>query len=164
MEDVVQDITIQIKGSWKFLNYIHLYKNKKKHLGHNFAFDAPTFWNDLPDEVCSAPTLACFRKNAKILSLQKTVSPYHIIYVTSQWYWTCNGYGMMIFLIGFWCCPLESALAEIKWNKSTEENRICNIYWCDNVRSTSEFRIFVLLFKRLLNVGASEFRIFCFIV
>ena len=29
MEDIVQDTTIQIKGSWRFLNSVHLYINKK---------------------------------------------------------------------------------------------------------------------------------------
>ena len=42
-----------------------MYITKKKTLGHSFAFDAPTIWNDLPDEVRSAPTLACFRKRIK---------------------------------------------------------------------------------------------------
>ena len=40
-------------------------------LDHSFAFDAPTVWNDLTYDVCSTSTLACFRKKAKILSLQK---------------------------------------------------------------------------------------------
>ena len=60
-----QDTTAQIRGSWRFLNSTHLYTNKKKHLGHSFAFDAPTLWNDLPDDVRSAPTLACSRKKLK---------------------------------------------------------------------------------------------------
>ena len=64
-EDIVQDTIILIKGSWRFLNSVHLYMNKKKHLGHSFAFDAPTVRNDLLDEVHSAPTLACFRKRLK---------------------------------------------------------------------------------------------------
>ena len=61
VEDIVQYTTVRIKGSWRFLNSVHLYINPK-HFGHSFAFDAPTVWNDLPDEVCCAPTLACFRK------------------------------------------------------------------------------------------------------
>ena len=28
-EDIVQDTTVQIKVSWRFLNFIHLYINKK---------------------------------------------------------------------------------------------------------------------------------------
>ena len=44
----------------RFLNITHLYTNLKKHFGHTFAFDAPTVWNDLPDDVLSAPTLFFF--------------------------------------------------------------------------------------------------------
>ena len=59
VKDMAQDIAILIKGSWRFLNIKHLYTNPKKHFGHSFAFDAPIVWNDLPDDVHSAPTLAC---------------------------------------------------------------------------------------------------------
>ena len=34
----------------------HLYINVK-HLGHRFAFDVPTVWNDLPDDVPSVISL-----------------------------------------------------------------------------------------------------------
>ena len=33
----------------------------QKHFGLSFAYDAPMIWNDLPDEVCSANSLASFR-------------------------------------------------------------------------------------------------------
>ena len=33
----------------------------RKHLGLSFAYDAPMIWNDLPDEVRSANSLASFR-------------------------------------------------------------------------------------------------------
>ena len=36
-----------------------------KQLGHSFAFDAPTVWNALPDEICTSPSLASFRKQLK---------------------------------------------------------------------------------------------------
>ena len=49
--------------------YPWLYTNKNNHFGHSFAFDAPTLWNDFPDDVHSASTLACFRKKIKIVSL-----------------------------------------------------------------------------------------------
>ena len=32
---------------------------------YSFAFDASTVWNDLPDDVCSFPTVTCFRKRLK---------------------------------------------------------------------------------------------------
>ena len=53
-----------------FQFYPSVYKSKK-HFGHSFAFDAPTVWNDLPDQIHSAPSLACFRKKVKIVSLQR---------------------------------------------------------------------------------------------
>ena len=65
MEGMAQGKTAQIRSSWRFLNSTHLYTNKKKHFGHSFAFDALTLWNDSPDDVRSAPTLACFRKKLK---------------------------------------------------------------------------------------------------
>ena len=70
VEDIVQDTTTQIKGSWRFLNFIHLYINKKT-LCYSFAFDAPMVWNDLPDEVCSAQALACFIKRLKSYLFKK---------------------------------------------------------------------------------------------
>ena len=42
-----------------------------RYFGHSFAFDSPTAWNDLPDAVCSATTLACFRKNLKSYLFKK---------------------------------------------------------------------------------------------
>ena len=47
------------------------------------AFDAPTFRNDLPDEVRSAPTLACFREKGKSYLLKKgfSISMYKPSYV-----------------------------------------------------------------------------------
>ena len=64
MEDMAQDTNTQIRGSWRFLNYPSVHKSKKCFC-HSFAFDATTLWNDLTDDVYSAPTLACFRKKLK---------------------------------------------------------------------------------------------------
>ena len=72
---MAQDTTAQIKGTWRFLNTIHQYTNKKKHFSHSFAFDAPTFWNDLTDDVCSATNLACFRKKLKSYLFDKAFPP-----------------------------------------------------------------------------------------
>ena len=71
MADITQDATIQMKGSWMFLSSKHLYINGKKHFSHSFAFDSPIVCNDLPDDMYSVPTLAFFRKKARILPLQK---------------------------------------------------------------------------------------------
>ena len=38
-----------------------VYKSVKQ-FGHSFAFDAPTVWNALPDEIRAPPSLASFRK------------------------------------------------------------------------------------------------------
>ena len=51
--------------------------NPKTLFGNSFAFDAPTVWNDLPDEGYSA--LIC------------KISP------ASLWYGPENGYGVIIF-------------------------------------------------------------------
>ena len=75
VEDMAQDTTTQIKGSWMFLNNTHQYPNKKKHFGHSFAFDAVAHWIDLPDDVRSAPNLACFRKNIKSYLFDKAFPP-----------------------------------------------------------------------------------------
>ena len=36
-----------------------------KHFGQSFAFDAPKIWNELPHVVCSAASVASFRKKLK---------------------------------------------------------------------------------------------------
>ena len=51
----------------------------RKHFGLSFAYDAPMIWNDLPDEVRSANSLASFRSKLKYLfgstSLEKHTHP-----------------------------------------------------------------------------------------
>ena len=42
----------------KFLSSIH---KSVKQFGYNFAFDDPTVWNALPDEIHASPSLASFR-------------------------------------------------------------------------------------------------------
>ena len=62
----------------RFLEVPQLYPSvhkSKKHFGHSFAFDALTLWNNLPDDVRSAPTLACFRKKLKSYLFDKTFPP-----------------------------------------------------------------------------------------
>ena len=41
--------------------YPYVYKSVKQ-FGNSFAFDAPTVWNALPDEICASPSLASFRQ------------------------------------------------------------------------------------------------------
>ena len=70
---------------------------KKNHFGHSFAFDAPTLWNDLPDDVRSAPTLACFRKKITSYLFDKAFSPLYLNFPVSLW---CRpGYISVILII-----------------------------------------------------------------
>ena len=71
VEGMAQDTTTQIRGS----SILPICTQIKKHFGHSFAFDAPTLWNDLPDDVCSAPTLACLRKKLKSYVFDKAFPP-----------------------------------------------------------------------------------------
>ena len=47
----------------------------QKHFGLSFAYDAPMIWNDLPDEVCSANSLASFRSKLKSYLFGKAYPP-----------------------------------------------------------------------------------------
>ena len=47
----------------------------RKHFGLSFAYDAPIIWNDLPDEVRSANSLASFRSNLKSYLFGKAYPP-----------------------------------------------------------------------------------------
>ena len=46
-----------------------------KQFGNSFAFDAPTVWNALPDEICATPSLASFRKDLKTYMYTKAYPP-----------------------------------------------------------------------------------------
>ena len=43
----------------KFQPTIH---KSTKQFGFSFAFDAPTVWNSLPEDIRASPTIASFRK------------------------------------------------------------------------------------------------------
>ena len=49
----------------KFQPTIH---KSAKQFGFSFAFDAPTVWNSLPEDIRASPTMASFRKMLKSLS------------------------------------------------------------------------------------------------
>ena len=54
----------------EILDYINSVYKSTKHFGLRFACNAPKIWNDLPDDVHSAPSLHSFRKgNLKPISL-----------------------------------------------------------------------------------------------
>ena len=46
-----------------------------KQFGHSFAFDAPTVWNALPEEICASPSLVSFRKRLKTYLYTKAYPP-----------------------------------------------------------------------------------------
>ena len=46
-----------------------------KHFGHSFAFDAPKIWNDLPQDVRGATSVASFRKKLKTYLFVKAYPP-----------------------------------------------------------------------------------------
>ena len=47
----------------------------RKHFGLSFVYDAPMIWNDLPDEVHSANSLASFRSKLKSYLFGKAYPP-----------------------------------------------------------------------------------------
>ena len=55
----------------------------KRHFSHSFAYDAPKVWNDLPDEIRSAQSLASFRKNSRHTYSPKPI--HHNIFSVSSW-------------------------------------------------------------------------------
>ena len=76
--------------------------------GFNFAFDAPTVWNSLPEDICASPTIASFRKKLKTYLYAKAYPPQLIfsygfsVVPTYFCPWTLN----CILLLS--CCALES--------------------------------------------------------
>ena len=46
----------------KFRPTIH---KSTEQFGFSFAFDAPTVWNSLPEDICASPIIASFRKKLK---------------------------------------------------------------------------------------------------
>ena len=46
-----------------------------KHFDHSFAFHAPKIWNELPHDVCSAASVASFRKKLKTYLFAKAYPP-----------------------------------------------------------------------------------------
>ena len=56
----------------KFYPSVH---KSVKQFGNSFAFDAPTVWNALPDEIRASPSLAAFRKQLKTYLYTKAYPP-----------------------------------------------------------------------------------------
>ena len=75
----------------RYHSSVHTSKN---HFGHSFAIDTPTVWNDLPDDVCSAPVS---EKKLKSYLFDKAFSPSPFInYLEFLWYRPGYVYGMII--------------------------------------------------------------------
>ena len=94
LEDIVQDITVQIKVCWKFLNSAHLYINKKATLATALLLMRLRFG------------IICLMRSylfKKVFPIEQTLYPASSWYRTWQWLWIDD------FLIGFWCCTLQSA-------------------------------------------------------
>ena len=47
----------------------------RKHFGLSFGYDKPMIWNDLPDDVRSANSLASFRSRLKSYIFEKHIHP-----------------------------------------------------------------------------------------
>ena len=71
VEDIVQDITIQIEGFWRFLNSVHLYINQKITLATALLLMLPWFGIICLMKYVLPPTLACFRKRLKSYLFKK---------------------------------------------------------------------------------------------
>ena len=56
----------------KFQPKIH---KSTKQFGFSFAFDAPTVWNSLPEDIRASPTIASFRKKLKTYLYAKAYPP-----------------------------------------------------------------------------------------
>ena len=56
----------------KFCPSVH---KSVKQFGNSFAFDAPTVWNALPDEICASSSLASFRRHLKTHLYTKAYPP-----------------------------------------------------------------------------------------
>ena len=50
---------------------IQAHSGAVKQFSFSFAFDAPTLWNDLPDEVCACPTIESFQRKLKAYLFNK---------------------------------------------------------------------------------------------
>ena len=55
-------------------------------LAFSFAFDAPKIWNELPNDVGSASSVASFRKKLKTYWFAKAYLPYPPLSPVSPWY------------------------------------------------------------------------------
>ena len=73
--------TYNIRRSPSVANFLNVPKfeptihKSTKQFGFSFAFDAPTVWNSLPEDIRASPTIASFRKKLKTYLYAKAYSP-----------------------------------------------------------------------------------------
>ena len=73
--------TCNTRRSQSVANFLNVRKfqptirKSTKQLGFSFAFDAPTVWNSLPEEIRASPTIASFRKKPKTQLYAKAYPP-----------------------------------------------------------------------------------------
>ena len=66
----------------KFQPKIH---KSTKQFGFSFAFDAPTVWNSLPEDIRASPTIASFRTKLKPISTQRLILLRSFSLMASPW-------------------------------------------------------------------------------
>ena len=72
-----------------------------KQSGFSFAFDATTVWNSLPEDICSSPTIASFRKKLKTYLYAKAYPPQLIF---------SYGFSMVLIYFSPWTLNLHIAI------------------------------------------------------
>ena len=100
----------------KFQPTIH---KSTKQFGFSFAFDAPTLWNSLPEDIRASPTIASFRKKLKTYLYAKAYPTWLIfsygfsVVLTYFCHWTLNLHIAIVLL-----CLRGHYLVKIKRYKS----------------------------------------------
>ena len=66
----------------KFQPTIHM---STKQFCFSFAFDAPTVWNSLPEDICASPTIASLERSSKPISTQRRILLSSFSLMVSPW-------------------------------------------------------------------------------
>ena len=83
----VPGVVTLIVNTLQFLHSIHQSISQAKHFGQSFAFDAPKIWNEPPNDVRSATSVASFRKKPTNLPVCKSLSAIaSLVTPVSPWY------------------------------------------------------------------------------
>ena len=68
-------LPIQFRSEFKLANLVYKFIHTGCPTGFSFAFDAPTVWNSLPEDIRASPTVASFRKKLKTYLYAKAYLP-----------------------------------------------------------------------------------------